>query len=155
MPKNDFYTYLIQLKRMGTLGFEIDEFINNWNEFCVNNDLKIIEEVELINNTFSWKITNNLVLVGSIKKDFLQSITLIGSGDGTLKSGTQIILGISLLIMALNPQEDKKFAQKVLNNLGFFDKDVDLEINRTIELNSQKVSLVVSKQIGVWLTISI
>jgi hypothetical protein len=86
----------------------------------------------------------------------LRSVTLIGTGDGTMKSGTDIIIGMGVLLSATNhdlPADERGQILKELKIIG--NKDVDvMNLDESTVRNGIKYSLSTSKELGVLLTAS-
>lgn len=107
-------------------------------------------------NTFKNSFTKNLSLVGIVnKKDAsVRSVTFIGAGDGSAKSGADIILSMGLAIMAVNPELSDDDRANILRELGLMgDGDVFNLHNDTIR-NGIKYSINTSKELGIWFTVS-
>jgi len=87
---DDFKEAFNKYSASNSLGFEIDE-------------LKVTEgEVQ---NTFQYMITGHLGLIGTVNKadGSVKEINMIGSGDGTTRSATNILLCMGAIIGTVDP----------------------------------------------------
>jgi len=109
-----------------------------------------------VQNTFKNSFTKNLSMVGMVnKKDgSVRSVTFIGAGDGTAKSGADIILSMGLTIMATNPELSEDDRGNILRELGLMDGGDVFNLNKDTIRNGIKYSLNTSKELGIWFTVS-
>lgn len=147
-----------EVKNSPTLGISIEEFKKRFNKAAekLNTDF-YISDVQIIKgsakDTFQYTFTNNLALVGTLNKQNKQidSITIIGTGDGTLKSGTDILLSMGVLIMAMNPELSANERGNILRELGLLGDNTDIwNLNKSTIRNGKKYFLMTSKELGIW-----
>lgn len=84
----------------------------------------------------------------------LQSVTVIGAGDGSLESGAQIMMGFITVGMAIeNPNMASSEREKMLQDLGFLSGgSIPSKLN--VVRNSISYSLSTSNSIGIWFTVA-
>ncbi len=111
-----------------------DHFKNAFNAYTSSNNLDFtIDELEVkegeVQNTFQYMFTDHLGLIGTINKSdgSVKGVTMIGSGDGTAKSGGNIMLCMLSIIATVDPSIKPENRVDVLKALGLLgDKDVDI-----------------------------
>ncbi len=142
----------------------VEEFKNIFNEYCQSKGLDFrINSVKLeegeVNNSFSYMLTDNIGLIGSINKsdETIKSITMIGSGDGSLESGSDMILCMATIISSVDPTlpEDRKSEVfKKLKLIG--DKAVDFtNMSQNTIMNGIKYTVTSNPNTGVMFTASV
>jgi len=144
-----------------SIGMNADQFKKAFNEASnsIGTDLKIgnlkIEEGPM-QNTFNHSFTKNLSMVGIVNKidGSVRSVTFIGAGDGTAKSGADIILSMGLAIMTTNPELSENDRGNILRELGLMDGGDVLNLDKDTIRNGIKYSLNTSKELGIWFTAS-
>ncbi|MBD1222371.1 hypothetical protein GLV94_02540 [Virgibacillus halodenitrificans] len=164
MSDNQFYDYLLKLneydrkiKYSNSIGLTVSELNERWkgyaNEF--NFQFKELQVDFNEKDSFQIKLDKNIIFLGNTIDDeekFIKFITMIGSGDGTIQSGMNIISSIGILIASLNPNEDIGFRKGILERLGLLGKEIDIK-NETVA-NDLSYVLKRSKELGVWFTVS-
>lgn len=76
---------------------------------------------------------------------------MVGAGDGTAQSGTDILVTIGLLITSTNPDLTTEERAGVLQDLGLLSEGVDIsQINQSTKRNGIKYTIKGSKELGVW-----
>ncbi|WP_302795227.1 hypothetical protein [Cloacibacillus evryensis] len=108
-----------------TLDFTPTTFVNSFNKAgdVIHSDLKarppILREGEVY-NTFHADITKNLGITGAVEKKSkkVKSITMIGTGDGTAKSGADIIIAMLQVIATVSPELKPEKRTQLLNDIG-------------------------------------
>ncbi|MGI6436373.1 MAG: PH domain-containing protein [Syntrophomonadaceae bacterium] len=116
-----------------SLGITPDEFKANFNSAAakVDADFKI-DNLELksgeIQDVYQSMLTENIgLLITANKKDgSVRDVTLIAQGDGTFKSGADIIIAIGTLITAFHPESTPDERGQVLKDLGLFKEGTDI-----------------------------
>src|SRR5690606_40796696 len=72
----------------------------------------------------SSDLNKHIAFLGDTIKCFneniIKNITMIATGDGSLESGTKILIAIGILIGCLNPNDTVQFRKSVLHDLGVF-----------------------------------
>ncbi|GIM45921.1 hypothetical protein DNHGIG_14700 [Collibacillus ludicampi] len=109
-----------------------------------------------VQNSFKYMLNDHLGLVGSInKKDgSIRDVMLLGQGDGTLKSGLDILGGMGALIAATNPSLPPEERGQILKDLGIT-KGADLSnVDKSTVRNGLKYTLSSSKDIGIMFGVS-
>ncbi|WP_035300877.1 hypothetical protein [Brevibacillus thermoruber] len=145
----------------GTIGMNPEQFKAAFNKASkeFNSDLKIntikVEEGP-VQNSFQVNLTKNLSMVGVVnKKDgSVRSVTMIGVGDGSVKSGVDIILGMGILITATNPEISADDRGKVMEELKLIgDDSVDiLDLDTKTIRNGIRYTVKSSRELGIWFT---
>ncbi|MBY0088411.1 hypothetical protein [Brevibacillus brevis] len=143
------------------IGMNPEQFKTAFNNASksLKSDLKVGKisiEDGAVQNTFKNNFTKNLGLVGVVnKKDgSVRSVTFIGGGDGTAKSGTDIIISMGLAIMATNPELSVDDRGNVLRELGLMDGGDVLNLKKDTVRNGIKYSLNTSAELGILFTVS-
>jgi|SRR5690625_424458 len=160
-----FYNYLKRLaeyelksKMSNSLGLTLNEFKDRWNTKAESfpNLFKNIVEKNNNESDFQIKLDESIILMGNVinhnSEKIIKNITMIASGDGSFISGVNILTSIGTLIDCINPYEDVEFRKKLMDKLGVMDPEMDK--GSTILVNEIKYTFKLSKQIGVWLSIS-
>ena len=135
----------------------VQEFRTNFNSFSkkYNLGLKItklnIQNGE-VNNSFMYMLNQQVGLVGTVSKNdnSLKGITMIGQGNGLLKSGVDILATMLCIIGAVDPSLSGIDRKKIMEQLGFLDEGVDLyNLSNSIIRNGIKYFINSSRQIGI------
>lgn len=81
-----------------------------------------------VQDVFTYKISDYVYLQGSINKSdrSVREVTMVGAGDGTAQSGTDILVTIGLLIASTNPDLTTEERAGVLQDLGLLSEGVDI-----------------------------
>ncbi|MGQ5208971.1 hypothetical protein [Bacillus subtilis] len=162
----EFYNYLIKLneherrkKYANTLAVEVREFEKRWRNFACEFQFPYEEiTTNLDNNILQIKLlnNNNIAFVGDIveynDEIILKSVTMIASGDGTPKLGADMFIAIGILVACFNPNEDVEFRNKLFKDLGIFETEIGMK--NAIIMNDFKYSINLSKEMGLWFSIS-
>lgn len=165
MP-NQFYEYLIKLNEYerkqtmkGSLAIGVNDFEEKWRRFAEEFQFQYRDLViECQNGILQVKLQNNknIGFVGEIvtfqEEKILRSITLIASSDGTLRSGTDMLIAIGILIACLNPNEKVEFRKSILEQLGLF--KMEMGMKTVTMVNDFRYSLNVSKEFGLFLSVA-
>lgn len=110
------------------------DFKNAFNKYTASNKLDFhisdlqVQEGE-VQNTFTFMFNDHLGIVGSVNKTdgSVKEITMLGTGDGTFKSGSNIILCMVAVIATVDPDLAPEKRVDVLKDLGLIGgKDVDI-----------------------------
>ena len=139
-----------------------DDFKDAFNKYCTSNNQDFnIDELTIkegeVQNVFQYMFTEHLGLLGTIRKTDgkLTEINMLGSGDGTLKSGSDIILCMFCLIATVDPGLEPSKRGDILKNLGILGKDADItNLDGKTERNGFKYSVASSKMMGLMFSIS-
>ena len=109
------------------------EFKNNFNSFSKTYKLGLrITKLNIqqgdANNTFTYILSKQVGLVGTINKtdNSLISISMVGQGNGSLQSGVDIIATMTCIIGAVDTSLSATERKSIMDQLGFFTKNVDL-----------------------------
>ena len=108
-----------------TLDFTPSTFVNSFNKAgdVIHSDLKakppILREGEVY-NTFQADVTKNIGITGAVEKKSkkVKSITMIGTGNGTAKSGADIIIAMLQVIETVSPELKPEKRTQLLNDIG-------------------------------------
>jgi len=144
--------------------FTVDQYISRLNQTLKNMDAGInfsnIKDEEKDNGEYltlqakANKKTLGAVLTANNNTRALQSIMLLGSGDGTQQSGFDLILGATAVVAAVeNPNMKVTERGNILKNLGFANGLLKLD-GETIKFSRKDInySISLSSSIGMMLT---
>jgi hypothetical protein len=142
------------------IGMNVDQFKQRFNKASSDSkaDLRIgsinIENGEK-RNTFQYMFTNSLGVVGAVNKEdgSLNSITMIGGGDGTIKSGANLFMCMAVIIATVNPELQPSERGDILREMGIIGKDDIAKKGETVR-NGIKYSHNFSKEMGLWFVAS-
>lgn len=118
--------------------------------------LDVVIDKGEVNNTYRGGINENLQIVAIISKESenTKSVTLIGTGDGTVKSGTDIMLsGIALFMAASDQAYDEG---KNLNADLFVEllkQATDTGDSAAKVVGKHKYSITPMDSLGTWITV--
>lgn len=110
------------------------DFKNAFNKYAASNKLDLhigdlqVQEGE-VQNTFTFMFNEHLGILGSVNKmdGSVNEVTMLGTGDGTFKSGSNIILCMIAVIATIDPDLAPEKRIDVLKDLGLVgNKDVDI-----------------------------
>ncbi|RAI85658.1 hypothetical protein DET54_12113 [Paenibacillus pabuli] len=148
----------------GTLGMTPEEFRKSFNkraDVLNNSKLKIGKKLNIetgpAQDVFQYMTTDYIGIAGSVNKadGSLRDVMMIGQGNGTLSSGTDLVLTIGLVILATNPDLPSKAVGSVLDDLGILNEGVDwTTVNESTELNGIRYSITGSDAIGIMFSAS-
>ncbi|WP_212758503.1 hypothetical protein [Paenibacillus sinopodophylli] len=142
----------------GNIGMDVEDFKQAFNtasaefdaSFKINN---ISVEKGEVQNIFTVVFTDNLGLTGTVNKNdgLIREIIILGTGDGTMESGTDFILAMGVMIAATNPTLAQSARGDILADLGLMDENVDIQNldNSTIR-NGIKYHITSSQEMGFW-----
>ncbi len=95
-----------------------------------NNDLFITSQLAATSENIAFVVNS------SVEADYVESVTFIGSGDGSLQSGVDVILGMVAVVMAIeNPWMPTEERASIVKDLGL-NEDVEGEFSRKITRNN-------------------
>ncbi|EGW22137.1 zinc ribbon domain-containing protein [Methylobacter tundripaludum] len=143
------------------MGFTTTEFISAYKNAAKEMNLTINPNNLTVNDSDNGEeqitnaaLSNNLALIITANKisGDVTDIIFIGTGDGTLKSGANVLEGILSAVIATNPKLSKADRGSVINSLGFGSKRGQL--GGTAIRNGIKYTLTQTETMGTWLTIS-
>jgi hypothetical protein len=148
LPANTAKNYLLS---------SAQEFKNNFNSFCANNGIDLyIKKMQVengsVNNSVAYTINQQIAFVGVINKsdNTLNGVTMIGQGNGTPNSGTNVILAMLCLIASVDPSLSADQRGHILKQLGMLNKDNDiLNLSDNFTVNGIKYFINSSHQIGI------
>ncbi len=144
-------------KTEGHLFESTDDFKDAFNKYCSSNNFDLsIDDIEVkegdVKNTFQYMFTDNLGVIGSVDNSDgkVIEVMLKGSGDGTAKSGANILIGITALISTVDPSLQPEKRGQILKDLGLFgDKKKDImDLDDKTEMNGIKYFVSSSKNMG-------
>lgn len=112
--------------------FTASTFVDNYKkashniEFILKPTFKDVEDNgDFLLTSFMANENIGLIITSNNKTDKVQSITLIGTGDGSTQSGVDIILASLALVMAIEDTEMLIHERsKILKQFGLFDKNL-------------------------------
>lgn len=151
-----------QNSKPGDIGMDVEGFRKAFNSAAKssNIDMKLGEikvEEGAVQDVFTHKISDYVALTGSVNKSdkSMREVTMVGAGDGSIESGTDMLLTVGLLIAATNPDLSPDERGSVLEDVGLLDENVDLKkINKSTERNGIKYTLKGTEELGVWFIVS-
>lgn len=141
----------------GTIGMTPEQFKTAFNKVAAEyqsdliiNNITITEGVA--QNTFQYMFTKNLGIIGTVnKKDgSVREVLLMGAGDGTVKSGADILIGMGILITATNPDLSDVERGNVLRELGVIDGGDIMDLNKSTVRNGIRYKITTSVDLGIW-----
>lgn len=141
----------------GTIGMTPEQFKTAFNKVAAEyqsdliiNNITITEGVA--QNTFQYMFTKNLGILGTVnKKDgSVREVLLMGAGDGTVKSGADILIGMGILITATNPDLSDIERGNVLRELGVIDGGDIMDLNKSTVRNGIRYKITTSEDLGIW-----
>lgn len=148
LNKNNFYK----------ISDNLEDFKNNFNQFMTNElgSNLIIRNVKIeegsVNNTCTTELNNKIGLLFQINKEdnSIRSVTMIGQGDGTSKSGLNIFSTIGGLISASDKSLSPKERGNILKEIGLLSdiKNINEYEGSTVK-NGLKYFINSSEQIGI------
>ena len=97
--------------------------------------------------------TSNGALVSTNTEGKISSILYIGTGDGTVKSGANIITGIIFTIAAIKPEWEPSKRGDVMRKLGLLENDGNLPKSSQTVMDGVQFTFSFSQEIGVMLGI--
>ena len=137
-----------------------ESFKTVFNKYAGTHDLDDlqIDDIEVkegeVQNTFQYMFTEHLGIIGTVNKPdgHVTDITLIGTGDGTIKSGSNIILGIIAIIATVDPSLTPDGRLDILKKLKIMgDDDADItNLSTKTSRNGIKYFVSSSKTMGLW-----
>lgn len=140
----------------GTIGMTPEEFKAAFNKF--SNDFGSSLKIKTlkvqdgpVQDGFKVILTDNLGITGTVnKKDgSVRDVLILGRGDGTPKSGSDLIVSFGILIAATNPDLSSDERGGVLKDLGFFEKNVDVnKMDKSTIRNGIEYSIKGSDMLG-------
>lgn len=140
-----------------TLGYGLDELQKRFNaaatEFQSDFKVNSLQETEgEFQNTYQYQFTNRLGLLGTINKDnhLIKEVTILGQGDGTLKSGMDLMASMGIVIAATNPEISKDDRGNILKELGLLDKSTDInDIDKSTVRNNVRYHIMSIPSVGI------
>lgn len=143
----------------GALFASPEAFKSAFNRSCSKNSFDFeIDEINVqdgeVNNTFQCTINNNVSLVGSVNKadGSVKEITMIGKGDGTAKSGADILTMMAVIIGTVDPDLPANGRGEILQELRLFgDNAADLK-DHTAATDKNGIHYFInsSEVMGIW-----
>lgn len=149
----------VQSSKPGDIGMDVEGFRKAFNSTATNLNLadltigKLKVQDGAVQDVFSYKISEYVYLQGIVNKSdgSVREVTMIGAGDGTPQSGTDILLTIGLVIASTNPGLTTEERAGVLQDLGLLSEGVDItQINQSTKRNGIKYTIKGSKELGIW-----
>lgn len=116
------------------LFLSVDDFKEAFNRYCTSNDIDmVIYDIEVqhgeVYNTFQCMFSKNLGLVGTVNKSdaSLRELLMVGSGNGTIESGAEILLCMASIIATVDPALKPSERGQIIKKLGMLgDRDRDI-----------------------------
>ncbi|MHC5534797.1 hypothetical protein [Priestia megaterium] len=156
----NYTNLLIEMQQCKTpLGITLEEFQDRWNKQCEaygKEELKLSEiDINDVTSVVKIKINKNLAFVGTLAKDNnnICYLTLMGSGDGSVKSGTNIMSSIGIMIMVIRQETDTEARSEIMTDLGLLSLE-SKELNKETTLDGLKYKVRVSQREGVSFSVS-
>jgi hypothetical protein len=119
---------------------------------------KIRIETGEVNNSFTYKFSENIVLVGSLTKsnNKLKEVSMFGTGDGTPSSGANILTCMVNLIAAADAELPADDRGKILEDLKLINNDNTniLDLSTETVKNGIRYSLNSSELMGFIFSVS-
>ena len=140
--------------------FTVEEFLQRYNQAFSVLDRNIKASIKEENDNGKYltiqALTNNknvgLVVGANNKTRTVQSITFIGTGDGTMQSGLDVMFGASAVVMAIeNPNMPVEQRGEIVSDLGLSNGKLSELGKLSVKRNEVKYSISLSDTIGTWL----
>lgn len=158
---NDKNTYnnnplIVSYEDKETFSYSVEDFIERYNNSMPDIDMgKVTLEEKLERRHGGYVYQYNLIktnnesgfIVDSFGNNKMTSFVFLGTGDGNLESGLDIISSISRAIKSSNPQMTKKEEAKIFNGIDI--ANIKEGHSRNIIVNNIKYSLDVDGSLGI------
>ena len=133
----------------------VKEFASNYNATAKSYDSEQRANIEEQKDGLAMLVmsTSNGALVSTNAEGKISSILYIGTGDGTVKSGANIITGIILTIAAIKPEWEPSKRGDVMRKLGLLGNDGNLPKSSQTVMDGVQFTFSFSQEIGVMLGI--
>jgi hypothetical protein len=120
-----------------------------------------IDELQItrgdVHNTISYKFNDDLGIIGLIDKmnGKMIDLMMVGTGDGTARSDTNIFLCMGTIIAAVDPELPAEERGEIMSELGLQGKDADVNnLSGETRRNGIKYGLSSGKMTGVMFSAS-
>jgi len=141
--------------------FLVEDFIDRYNQCLttLKSKFKVFVEDESINNgTISVQLQARstehigLIIFANIKTRNVQTITFIGTGDGSVKSGFDILIGALAVVMSIeNPNMPISERSEILKELGLSNNKLSEAGKIHIVRKNVKYNMSLTNKVGTWL----
>lgn len=133
----------------------VKEFASNYNATAKSYDSEQRANIEEQKEGLAMLVmsTSNGALVSTNAEGKISSILYIGTGDGTVKSGSNIITGIIFTIAAIKPEWEPSKRGDVMRRLGLLGNDGNLPKSSQTVMDGVQFTFSFSQEIGVMLGI--
>ena len=133
----------------------VKEFASNYNATAKSYDSEQRANIEEQKDGLAMLVmsTSNGALVSTNAEGKISSILYIGTGDGTVKSGANIITGIILTIAAIKPEWEPSKRGDVMRKLGLLGNDGNLPKSSQTVMDGVQFTFSFSQEIVVMLGI--
>jgi len=144
------------------LSLSVEKFIDNFNvsinELAQNRNIRASIKDENDNGsalTIQLETANDffsILLSANNESRMLKSVTLIGAGNGTQKSGVDIMFGIASVVMAFeDPYMLVDDRGQIVKDLGLTDGRFSKFKKMAVERSGVKYTLTDTESVGIWL----
>ena len=150
-----------QTKQSSEFTFTVEEIIDRYNQSMktINQQIQVSLKEENRNEkylTIQLKSSSKaiaIVLTANTETRLVNSIVLIGGGDGTAKSGLDIIFGITALVMAVeDPAMSLDGRKGIGQDFGITDSTLMDYKKRTIDRGDFRYTQTISDTFGIMIT---
>lgn len=133
----------------------VKEFASNYNATAKSYDSEQRANIEEQKEGLAMLVmsASNGALVSTNAEGKISSILYIGTGDGTVKSGANIITGIIFTIAAIKPEWEPSKRGDVMRELGLLGNDGNLPKSSQTVMDGVQFTFSFSQEIGVMLGI--
>lgn len=133
----------------------VKEFASNYDATAKSCDSEQRANIEEQKEGLAMLVmsTSNGALVSTNTEGKISSILYIGTGDGTVKSGANIITGIIFTIAAIKPEWEPSKRGDVMRKLGLLENDGNLPKSSQTVMDGVQFTFSFSQEIGVMLGI--
>lgn len=133
----------------------VKEFASNYNATAKSYDSEQRANIEEQKDGLAMLVmsTSNGALVSTNAEGKISSILYIGVGDGTTKSGINIITGIICTIGAVKPEWEPSKRGDVMRELGLVENDGNLPKKSQTVMDDVQFTFSFSQEIGVMLIV--
>lgn len=140
----------------GTIGINPEEFRAAFNKasqevsagFTID---KITVQEGEAQDTFQYMLTDNIALVGTVNKadGSVRDVMIMATGDGTFKSGADIIIAMGVLIVATNPDLAVEERGGILDDLGLTSGEDLMGLNTNTTRNGLRYHFTATEGLGI------
>lgn len=145
----------------GTIEITPEQFKTKFNVVSQDLDTQfyihdLVAESDSVQNTFQYALAQTIYLTGSVNKSdgTIRDIIMIAQGDGSISSGADILLAMTLVIATVDPELEAKDRKKIVKKLGLMEKNIAATHKRDTIRNNKKYWISISAGQGMMFGVS-